>query len=387
MAACTFSLSGCDVSGSGKLPLSAETQITEGQPDITISNDSLTVKFGTKDSASVNYTIDGLEPLTFYNVSADFNMTGTAKALLAGSTDDINRFSVTEETNENGRQSRMIRTDSSGTGSFGVAFNQKKLRTSGTITVSDFRTDSAEKSKDYCFFYSSDGSIRILFRSEDVKASGADSNTVVKWLDILSRCRETAASFDAEPLDHIDICASEDFRHNGLSGDPVYISSSTVTNTLKKAADTLDTDSPDISFSYVHEICHAADGFGREKLADRIFDSEFNAEIECIYCMFHNGLLFDGTQTALEYYSDCTPLEKGMYSDKGLIYRILQIIDDTGKTPEDLLPAITSDRYSPDMSDKEKMELFFRILKESSGIDVMGNLSDKEKEVISWNFE
>lgn len=380
------SMIGCAQSISGSIPLSAETHIIEGQPDITIGDDYLSIKFNTKDSAVVNYTIDGLEPYSFYEVSADFKTTGNAKAMLAGSLDDINRFSIIEETNEDGIMKRMIRTDANGKCSFGVSFNHDKLKTSGNITVSDFRTASADSSREFSNYSSSDDSIRILLRTDDVKRSGVDDETITKWLDLLSRSRETVNSFAVEKLDHIDICATDPFKHYGLSGDPIYISADTVTKSLQRIAETLDTDSPDISFAYIHEFCHAADGFGREKIADRVFDSEFNAEIECIYCMYHDGLLFDGCQSAIEYYSDCTPLEKGIYSDKGLIYRILQIIDDAGKTPEDLLPALINDKYTPDMSDNEKMELFFRILNEESGINIISNLSDKEKEVISWNF-
>lgn len=358
----------------------AETQVISGEPSCDISGGEVSCTLHEGDELAVKYEIQ-TDPLTYYCVSAGEK--GGCSVLLAGGDNDLNALSIAAEPDDKGSVTRVFRSDAEGSLSF-----QLRVSGKGSSVLSGVSYIPAEKAG-YELHKSSSGNVRILLRSEDVRSSGADSAQLTKWLDALDTIRGTAAEWSADGLETVDICAVCDFDHYGLSGDPIYICSRYMEGELKKVSGTIDLpqEQQDILWGVVHEICHAADGFGHGEVPVSIFDTEFSAQLKCACCLDVNGYRYNGTQEPWEFFSEHDTFSNRLYSDEGFVFRLLDILKDRGSEPEELLPVFVKWSDHPEVtSASDGLEAFFADISDCVGYDITDLFEEYELEMIRLKY-
>ncbi len=382
-------LGGChhqekDLTNSGNIA------ILSGNPAVSFAKDTVHISCDRKEAAVLSFREDGLMPVTFYEVSADLQVNGRLYAAIGGGSEDINGESVTAKAEQNHSSvTRIVRTDHNGQCRFRIFAGKSDENRKGEITVRHVTLRPAEAVGSYVQYQSTDGTVRILFCKNDVQDSGMNEVKMTKWLDILADFRKEAAKLSVDGLARVDICAAELFSHYGLSGDPIYICREYMPEQLKLVAETIDKPPKDrdILWRFIHEMSHAADGFGYGAIAPRVFDSEFSAQLECAYLMTTLGYRYDGQKSASEYFSSSIPLEQRIFSDEGFLYRLLSIIETTDPQLKSIEKALLSSRYHADMTEAEKLAVFLDEISASLGFDVRTKFSAKEWQVISQKYQ
>lgn len=375
---CAVLLCSCGVRSGRGVP--TETVTVSGEPSFTVNGAEVSCELKAGDELAVKYSMEA-EPLTYYAVKA--KESGSCTVRLAGGDDDINCLSVTASPDESGSMERVVRSSSSGQVEF-----QLRITGEGSSIAGQAEIIPAEKAG-YTLLSDSSGRVRILLRDKDISDSGADKEQISEWLGALDSIRETASAWSADGLESVDICAACTFQHYGLSGDPIYINRDYMSGELRKAAETaeLPKKQQDILHGFAHEICHAADGFGHGGVSPAVFDTELSAQLGSALCMEVNGYRYNGSLTALEYFSEKDTLGKRMYTDEAFIYRLLEIFDEKGTYLKDILPVFTMRReHSGVKTASEGLEAFLDDLSLCAGYDVESCFTETELDTVRIKF-
>ncbi|MDD6489517.1 MAG: hypothetical protein PUG48_06870 [Clostridia bacterium] len=372
------------------LTCNAKVNILSGNPDVDFADESIKVDCSKKDSVELLFEKNGLIACEFYEVSAVINISENQYVAIGSGDNDINAKSIIKQVEKNESEiSRIVKTNSEGKCSFKIFIGNDKENLDGNVSIETVIVKPIDQSTKYCLYTSTDNKVRIIFNKDDVKNSGIDDNQIVKWLDILSEFRKEADKISVYGIPNIDFCATEEFSHYALSGNPVYICRTYVENDLQKISETIDSkkEKRDILWRYIHEICHIADGVGYGEIANRVFDKEFSAQLECAYLMEKLGYKYDGEKNVLEYFSKSIPLENKIFSDEGFLYSLISIIEKTDPELKSIEKAITSSKYNSDMTNMQKLNIFLGEISDYLGFDIKKSFSENELNVIMKKYK
>ena len=382
---CGALFSGC---GSKGLIDSVQINTLSGNPDISVSEKSITAKIRDGDAAELCFSQSGLEADEFYVAQVELSRENSIYAAIKGSSEDINSDSVTAEFGQTKKAVRIVKSDSEGSCDFKIVLKNDKSDAE-KVKITSVSLAPASESEKYSIYSSSDKTVKIIFRTDDVKNSGCSDKAIKNWLDNLARIRKTLDELSQNSLDCVYFCATESFGHYGLSGNPVYINREYVTEDLQSIEETREKTKAEqeILWGYVHEMAHMADGFGFEKINDRVFDSEFSAQLECAYAIAVNGFRYPDGKTAIQFFSENTGLARGLYSDEGFLLRLLEILEECDPHMDGLKSALLSEKYTSEMTSEEKLNVFFDELSEYTDTDIRGCFTQLELSTIQNKFK
>lgn len=380
-------LTGCSNEESNRLIASANISIMQGNPEILKNDDSISFKLNKDENAQVTFSRSALDKGEFFVVNIKFSGDNKIYAKILGPSYDINKDSVFEKCNGAGEFQRVIKSDNKGNCDFSVSLiNKDSDIFEGKISHVEIKP--IVDCSDYRLYSSNDKSVKILLCKDDVSKSECSDKAIVKWLDNLAIIRKTLNDFSGYGMDEVVYCATQEFDHYGLAGNPININRKYVVDDLKTIMSAYDKEesSSEIMWGYVHEMAHVADGFGYGKIADRIFDSELSAQLESAYVITINGFKYPNGKSAVEFFSDHTNLSNGVYSDESFLYRLFQILQPIDRNLNGLKQSLLSTEYKSNMSDYEKLNVFFNQLKKFSGQDIFNLFTEKEQQAIKTKF-
>lgn len=331
----------------------------------------------------------------FYVVYVDYKNVvldsfGKATVSLVGRNEaDINAERVFQPRAVSGDASfrQIVKTDEEGILRLVLTFSQV---TSAGVQV---RALPVEEDATYTLVRATDGTVRMVFATEDVKESGLESATLTRWADKYATMRKDFLELcgGGEPYaGTTDYVLTEELSYLALAGDPIYVNRQHVSQFLAPVgADAVDFS--DVAWELVHEMSHTFDGIDGSDLENVwSFDAEFFANVKMVYVLDKNAYF---TEKSYEAYvstlAELNWLDRNIYTSQGFTYLFLAgVRDDKGVylAPMKDLFAILRCNGGEILTESEQFLAFESAFSEAYGSSLSGLFKRTEYATVKGKF-
>ena len=330
----------------------------------------------------------------FYVVYVDYKnaVFGSSKAtvsLVGRNEADINAERVFQPRAVSGDASfqQIVKADEAGILRLVLTFSKV---TSAGVQV---RVLPVEEDATYTLVRATDGTVRMVFATEDVKESGLETETLTRWADQYATLRKDFLELcgGGEPYaGTTDYVLTEELAYLGLAGDPIYINRQHVLQFLTPVgADAVDFS--DVAWELVHEMSHTFDGIDGSGLENVwSFDAEFFANVKMVYVLDKNAYF---TEKSYEAYvstlGELNWLDRNIYTSQGFTYLFLAgVRDDKGAylAPMKDLFAILRCNGGEVLSESEQFLAFESAFSEAYGSSLSGLFKRTEYATVKGKF-
>lgn len=362
---------------------------------------------------TIDYSFEDGSPFGLYVISVCYRSDGLSADSLPDGTvsicvtdeSDYNRAYVYSEDNSVTSENisgwistkRVVKLNANGGLSFSILCGSGDNKLSGELVIDNVQVRSVTDDNEYRLYQSDDGTVRMVFCRNDISDSTSSDKEINELVNIYSMFRNSIKwlSGDAEPFEdaHTDYVCTEYIDYFCLAGNPIYVNKSNVVGMLNRIETYAESPDNNIIWQLVHEMCHNFDGVVSHRInSDWIFDAEFSATFKSVCCLAMNGYGMGGNSfiggNIVYHFANSPSLENGIYSDEGLVFKLLNAIglpdnQDVYQSIRDTYSHLIrmSERETPAAA-YDKFLLFVFSLSDNTGVDVLAEFSQTELETI-----